>query len=64
MVCSGLPERDFVTRGEIQSWLGIGNSTFDKLVGSGVLKRIVLPGMRYAKFERRAVVKAIGKAES
>jgi len=54
-----LPERDLLTRGDLRRCLGIGNSTIDKWVRSGCLRRRVLPGMVHGRFLRADVKKLL-----
>lgn len=57
-----LPDKVYVKRGEVRSFLGISQSAMTKLVRSGVLTPKYFPGMKYAFFERSEVMQI--KAQS
>jgi len=52
-----LPERVFVTRGEIVRGLGVSKDDVEKAVRAGALERRVLPGCKYGKYVRDEVIR-------
>jgi len=61
---AGLPRTDLVSRGDIRAVLGVGNSTVDKWVRNGVLTKVILPGLKYAKYARAEVIRNLGLDEN
>lgn len=52
-----LPNKIFLRRSEILSCADVTERTFRKAIKSGLIKKIVFPGGKYAKFRRDEVVR-------